>query len=80
MLFRCPWWSCYATTLCPVLASTNRRVTVCVTTSSGFRRIQTDDKVFHAGSCKWVAALSKRDALIERVTANVLARYLKGAS
>jgi hypothetical protein len=33
-------------------------------------------EVFHAGSCEWVAALSKRDALVERVTANVLARYL----
>jgi hypothetical protein len=33
-------------------------------------------EVFHAGSCEWVAALSRRDALVERVTANVLARYL----
>ena len=33
-------------------------------------------EVFHAGSCEWVAALSRRDALIERVTTNVLARYL----
>jgi hypothetical protein len=33
-------------------------------------------EVFHAGSCEWVAALSRRDALIERVTANVLTRYL----
>jgi len=33
-------------------------------------------EVFHAGSCEWVAALSRRDALVERVTANVLTRYL----
>ncbi len=33
-------------------------------------------EVFHAGSCEWVAALLRRDALVERVTANVLERYL----
>lgn len=33
-------------------------------------------EVFHAGSCEWVAALSRRDALVERVTVNVLRRYL----
>jgi hypothetical protein len=33
-------------------------------------------EVFHAGSCEWVAALSRRDAMIGRVTANVLERYL----
>jgi hypothetical protein len=33
-------------------------------------------EVFHAGSCEWVAALSRRDAMVERVTTNVLARYL----
>jgi hypothetical protein len=33
-------------------------------------------EVFHAGSCEWVAALLRRDAMVERVTANVLARYL----
>jgi hypothetical protein len=33
-------------------------------------------EVFHAGSCEWVAALSRGDPMIERVTANVLARYL----
>jgi hypothetical protein len=33
-------------------------------------------EVFHAGSCEWVAALSRRDTLVERVTTNVLARYL----
>jgi hypothetical protein len=35
-------------------------------------------EVFHAGSCEWVAALSRRDAMVERVTANVLRRYLGG--
>lgn len=34
-------------------------------------------EVFHAGSCEWVAALLRRDAMVERVTANVLDRYLK---
>ncbi len=33
-------------------------------------------EVFHAGSCEWVAALSRRDAMVELVTANVLGRYL----
>ncbi|MGB6306528.1 MAG: N,N-dimethylformamidase beta subunit family domain-containing protein [Steroidobacteraceae bacterium] len=33
-------------------------------------------EVFHAGSCEWVAALARRDAMVERVTANVLGRYL----
>jgi hypothetical protein len=33
-------------------------------------------EVFHAGSCEWVAALFRRDAMVERVTANVLRRYL----
>ena len=33
-------------------------------------------EVFHAGSCEWVAALLRRDAMVERVTSNVLARYL----
>jgi hypothetical protein len=33
-------------------------------------------EVFHAGSCEWVAALSRRDAMVERVTTNVLTRYL----
>jgi len=33
-------------------------------------------EVFHAGSCEWVAALLRRDSLVERVTANVLTRYL----
>lgn len=34
-------------------------------------------EVFHAGSCEWVAGLSRRDPMIERVTENVLARYLQ---
>ncbi len=34
-------------------------------------------EVFHAGSCEWVAALRRRDAMAERVTANVLTRYLR---
>jgi len=34
--------------------------------------------VFHAGSCEWVAALLKCDPMVERVTRNVLARYLGG--
>jgi len=33
-------------------------------------------EVFHAGSCEWVAALLKSDPMVERVTANVLTRYL----
>jgi hypothetical protein len=36
-----------------------------------------DGEVFHAGSCEWVAGLVRRDALVERVTRNVLDRYLK---
>jgi hypothetical protein len=34
-------------------------------------------EVFHAGSCEWVAALSRRDPMVERVTMNVLTRYLE---
>lgn len=33
-------------------------------------------EVFHAGSCEWVAALKRRDPMVERVTGNVLSRYL----
>lgn len=33
-------------------------------------------EVFHAGSCEWVAALKRRDPMVERVTANVLNRFL----
>ena len=33
-------------------------------------------EVFHAGSCEWVAALLRRDPMVERVTQNVLTRYL----
>jgi hypothetical protein len=35
-------------------------------------------EVFHAGSCEWVAALLRRDPMVERVTRNVLVRYLRG--
>ena len=34
-------------------------------------------EAFHAGSCEWVAALARRDPLVERVTTNVLTRYLR---
>jgi len=34
-------------------------------------------EVFHAGSCEWVAALLRRDRMIERVTENVITRYLR---
>ncbi len=34
-------------------------------------------EVFHAGSCEWVAALSRRDPMVELVTRNVLGRYLR---
>ncbi len=33
-------------------------------------------EVFHAGTCEWVAGLLRRDAMVERVTKNVLDRYL----
>ena len=33
-------------------------------------------EVFNAGSCEWVAGLLRKDAMVERVTANVLDRYL----
>lgn len=33
-------------------------------------------EVFHAGSCEWVAGLLRRDPMVERVTANILDRYL----
>ncbi len=35
-------------------------------------------EVFHAGSCEWVAGLLRKDPMVERVTANVLDRYLGG--
>ncbi|WP_244563616.1 N,N-dimethylformamidase beta subunit family domain-containing protein [Ensifer aridi] len=35
-------------------------------------------EVFHAGSCEWVAGLLRGDPLVERVTCNVLNRYLDG--
>ncbi len=34
-------------------------------------------EVFHAGTCEWVAGLLRNDAMVERVTKNVLDRYLK---
>ena len=33
-------------------------------------------EVFHAGSCEWVAGLLRQDPMVERVTKNVLDRYL----
>ena len=33
-------------------------------------------EVFHAGSVEWVAGLLRRDAQVERVTRNVLDRFL----
>lgn len=33
-------------------------------------------EVFHAGTCEWVAGLLRGDEMVERVTANVLDRYL----
>ncbi|HEY5818799.1 MAG TPA: N,N-dimethylformamidase beta subunit family domain-containing protein [Mesorhizobium sp.] len=33
-------------------------------------------EVFHAGSCEWVAGLMRRDPIVERVTSNVLDKYL----
>jgi len=35
-------------------------------------------EVFHAGSVEWVAGLLRRDAQVERVTRNVLDRFLSG--
>jgi hypothetical protein len=37
-------------------------------------------EIFHAGSCEWVAGLKRRDAMVERVTANVLDRFLGAAN
>lgn len=33
-------------------------------------------EVFHVGSCEWVAGLLRRDAMVEKVTRNVLDRYV----
>jgi hypothetical protein len=33
-------------------------------------------EVFHAGSCEWVAGLLRRDPMVEKVTDNILRRYL----
>ena len=35
-------------------------------------------EVFHAGTCEWVAGLIDRDPFIERITRNVLDRFLGG--
>ena len=35
-----------------------------------------EGEVFHAGTCEWVAGLLRQDAMVGRVTANVLDRYL----
>lgn len=37
-------------------------------------------EVFHAGSCEWVAGLLRRDPMVEKVTNNVLGRYLGAAA
>jgi len=34
-------------------------------------------EVFHAGTCEWVAGLLRKDAMVEKVTRNVLDRYLR---
>lgn len=34
-------------------------------------------EVFHAGSCEWITGLLRNDPMIQKVTANVLNRYLK---
>ncbi len=34
-------------------------------------------EVFHAGTCEWVAGLIDRDPFVERITRNVLDRFLK---
>jgi len=41
---------------------------------ANFKRGKGD--VFHAGSCEWVAGLLRKDAMVEKVTANVLSRYI----
>ncbi|MER9566936.1 N,N-dimethylformamidase beta subunit family domain-containing protein [Mesorhizobium sp. M0571] len=35
-----------------------------------------EGEVFHAGTCEWVAGLLRHDAMVERVTRNVLNHYL----
>jgi hypothetical protein len=37
-------------------------------------------EVFHVGSTEWIAGLLRRDAMVERVTRNVLDRYLAAPS
>ncbi len=34
-------------------------------------------EVYHAGSCEWIAGLLRADPMVEKVTANVLDKYLK---
>lgn len=34
-------------------------------------------EVFHAGSCEWIAGLLKEDPMVEKVTMNVLNKYLR---
>ncbi|MFG2045590.1 N,N-dimethylformamidase beta subunit family domain-containing protein [Dactylosporangium sp. NPDC048998] len=38
--------------------------------------IRGEGEVFNAGSCEWVAGLLRQDPMVERVTCNVLNRYL----
>lgn len=52
------------------LASRGSGMIVCFTKGRG--------EVFHAGSCEWIAGLLRRDTQVERVTRNVLVRFLKG--
>jgi len=33
-------------------------------------------EIFHAGTCEWVAGLLRQDPMVERVTANIMDRYL----
>ena len=35
-----------------------------------------EGEIFHAGSCEWIAGLQRKDPMVERVTANVMNRYL----
>jgi len=34
-------------------------------------------EVFHVGSCEWVAGLLRKDAMVEKVTDNILKRYIR---
>ena len=33
-------------------------------------------EVFHAGTCDWIMGLTRRDAMVEQVTRNVLNRFM----